>query len=783
VAIIEGTGIVAAGKEARAKALAKSKQVTSDKKIAAEYKVDPIDRMIRDIDRASKRLGSQESTGAVKETGRGMGDRFNPFTDKVDASDQIKKRNFFSPGGGIFDKRNNVNVATADLSGLVSDSDEKSESTFGTSFTEQASANLADASVYQKKEEGIYRPSDNIYDSLEKITRPKIIEKKQYVDIDGNIFDKSPYKSLFSDDDTPNDAKFLGRVGDDLKLSQPYNKRLGQDAFRKEQAGYLRSQGVDENTITRLSGDVPRTMSEKTGNFFKSLFPGFRDTSQALTKYDVKEMSPREKEFYDNEYKDYRKDMRDKVFSESPYGEDVEKKYYYKDFQQPGVYRSEKEVQSYIKDRGAFMTGMPSNFQGGVSGIGKTTDDFSKDPRYQSTAGNLEKEKEPSTLQKVGNFIGTITRPPSAAAGELTGVDKALSGATKKLHLGSSGHTVDGVYMPSIAEAYKRPKTNIEKGLDKAGTFVNKMLGISGAEGAENPLSRTVPSGSFNISQEGKDQAAINKGIKAAEATGIPTGVAAQGGVTTQKAIDAGIQARQEAADTRAKNMSEAQGIADRNPNVSIVGGKAVATNNSGKARAQAMAVNRKIQGKTISQVKAENKKSMQEKAKLRSEAFKRNREQKKQQKAQGFSKPSTPAQKTAVKKSTTVKKSSPSTTKSSPSSTSTSKSQGKGGKRGGSKGGSGGSGSSSKGGSSKGGSKGGTGKGGAKGGAKGGSGSKGASSKGGSFGGKRRRSNTKRSRRRCDIFLKYNISPLTDMNLIRDDLAEVAYFVKEIQK
>ena len=90
MAIIEGTGIVAAGKEARAKALAKSKQVTSDKKIAAEYKVDSIDRMIRDIDKASKRLGSQESTGAVKETGRGMGDRFNPFTDRVDASDQIK---------------------------------------------------------------------------------------------------------------------------------------------------------------------------------------------------------------------------------------------------------------------------------------------------------------------------------------------------------------------------------------------------------------------------------------------------------------------------------------------------------------------------------------------------------------------------------------------------------------------------------------------------------------------------------------------------------------------
>ena len=110
--------------------------------------------MIRDIDRASKRLGSQESTGAVKETGRGMGDRFNPFTDRVDASDQIKKPNFFSPGGGIYDSRNEVKIASTDLSGLTSD--EQTTSTFGTSFTKQADANIADASVYQKKEDNIY---------------------------------------------------------------------------------------------------------------------------------------------------------------------------------------------------------------------------------------------------------------------------------------------------------------------------------------------------------------------------------------------------------------------------------------------------------------------------------------------------------------------------------------------------------------------------------------------------------------------------------------------------
>jgi hypothetical protein len=40
-----------------------------------------------------------------------------------------------------------------------------------------------------------------------------------------------------------------------------------------------------------------------------------------------------------------------------------------------------------------------------------------------------------------------------------------------------------------------------------------------------------------------------------------------------------------------------------------------------------------------------------------------------------------------------------------------------------------------------------------------------------------------RKKNKKCDIFLKYNISPLTNMNLIRDDLAEVAYFVKEIQE
>ena len=124
MAITEGVGIVSAGKEARAKAVTRAKQSQSNKQIAAEYKVDPYDKLLRDIDRNFKRIGSQESTGGVKETGRGMGDRFDPTKDF-----RVQRPGYFSPDGGAFDARNKVEVASTDLSSLD----------VGDTFTKQAS--------------------------------------------------------------------------------------------------------------------------------------------------------------------------------------------------------------------------------------------------------------------------------------------------------------------------------------------------------------------------------------------------------------------------------------------------------------------------------------------------------------------------------------------------------------------------------------------------------------------------------------------------------------------
>jgi len=92
--------------------------------------------------------------------------------------------------------------------------------------------------------------------------------------------------------------------------------------------------------------------------------------------------------------------------------------------------------------------------------------------------------------------------------------------------------------------------------------------------------------------------------------------------------------------------------------------------------------------------------------------------------------------------------------------SSSKSRSQGRGGRRGGS---SGGSGSSSKGGTGK-----------------------GQSRSGGTTGRKASKASkgrTGRSRSQCDIRTKIDISPLINSNLVKDNLAEVAYFVQEIKK
>ena len=387
---------------------------------------------------------------------------------------------------------------------------------------------------------------------------------KTYTDSRGYIYTKKPYTET-----TPGfqvyggtGAQLIRRKGDDPNFSQNYSEASDRENFIKDRNAYVKDQGrptpPDPNKLKTIEGPM---------DAFKSLF-GFGRNYQSGQAEDYKRFLS-ENENYN--YKMYRKDMRDKVFSESNYGKDVERGtidkpgYYYKDFQQPGVYRSEKEVDSYIKDRGAFLTGMPSNFQGGVSGVGKKTDDFSKDPRYQSTAGTFAKEnekKEPSTLQKVGNFLGDVT---------------------------------------------------------------NKALGIQTAEASQ--IGGPLPRGTETPTTGDTSFSAYVRGGGAGQERGTTTPTAAP--KQTVASLPSNYKATEAEAFRKAAAFKEAQKIAKRNPNVSVGVDskgqpKATAAKDTGKAKAQAAAVNRKISGKSISSVKKANTAKMKAAAAARHAAFKK---------------------------------------------------------------------------------------------------------------------------------------------------------------
>ena len=180
--------------------------------------------------------------------------------------------------------------------------------------------------------------------------------------------------------------------------------------------------------------------------------------------------------------------------------------------------------------------------------------------------------------------------------------------------------------------------------------------------------------------------------------------------------LPSNYKATEKAAFDKAKRYKAAAAVAKRNPNVSISKktGKAEATNNSARARAQAAAVNRKMSGKSISQTKAANRASMKAAAAARHASFKK-------AKAAGTHARTASAQRARNKAAAKAR---------------------------------------------------------AKAAAKARNKKKNQNRRGGAS---RRRG--RRRGRRCDIFLKFDISLLTNNNLRHDELAEVAYFVRALRE
>jgi len=370
----------------------------------------------------------------------------------------------------------------------------------------------------------------------------------------------------------------------------------------------------------------------------------------------------------------------------------------------------------------------------GAFGIdSKSTDDFSKLPQYQSSITKEEprqtvaalpsdyKETEAKAIQVLQDYKKIVA----------AGLDKTVGGEDAQVNVGSGslGTFGLGTYGKPVPSGDNLPagSFNITKDEDRMGGQGGLALGTTTERqgGTVKDGIKVAPTVKTAVNASGYQQ-------KNERGSAFSTGkVESAKPKQTVASLPSNYKSTEAAAFAKAKSYKDSKAKGDA---------AAKATNTPSKPPAGSFGIS--AAGKKQAEAnKAEKKKA-------------------------------TPAQKTAVKKATTVKKSSPSTSSSTSKSGRKSNTGSKKSSRGGSK-----SGGGSKGGSKSGGSKSNSGSKKSSRGAKGSSSKKGGTSKGGA------KTNRRRSRRRCDIRCKFDISVLTNLDLIRDDLAHVAYFVKELQE
>ena len=139
----------------------------------------------KDLDKFMKDFGGTPASDPFNPKGRGMGDRFDPTA---------AKPNFFSPGGGAFDERNNVQIASAgdsfdenDFKGYLKAVGIKYPRTLSDTFMRGLKEN------YQMdKKEGIYKDgqifnrSDTLLNKVPVKEKPSFVEQTK--NLAGSIF-------------------------------------------------------------------------------------------------------------------------------------------------------------------------------------------------------------------------------------------------------------------------------------------------------------------------------------------------------------------------------------------------------------------------------------------------------------------------------------------------------------------------------------------------------------------------------------------------------------------
>ena len=370
-------------------------------------------------------------------------------------------------------------------------------------------------------------------DILDSILKDTKLPEKRYLDSSGDYFDKKPY----TETDTGakfysgTDAKIIQRKGDDMRFSQPYSRddkgELTKN-YQKEYKSYLKSGespfGVgfsDAQAHQVAYGETPRTTEEKLGAFFFNKDKYMPKSSEMTTRMLTKP-----------EFDQYRKDLVKTAAEKSMYGADVEvgskrfveetgfdkyvrnpdftytktgekynqlqdtnipkgEGYFFKDFYKPGEFRTKEDLNRYLTDRGAYMTNMPSNFEGGISGKGEKTDDLTS--MYRSTAGDektrLEKAKEEqenkNILQRVGDFVGDtfnkLTGTQAAGAETLQAQGINTSATTNIAQMGNVDPATQ-IARDAVAKANLR-KSGLDKTVGGKSSQANYGSGRTGGFG------------------------------------------------------------------------------------------------------------------------------------------------------------------------------------------------------------------------------------------------------------------------------------------------------------
>ena len=402
-----------------------------------------------------------------------------------------------------------------------------------------------------------------------------------------------------------------------------------------------------------------------------------------------------------------------------------------------------------------------NTFPDGSFGIGsKSTDDFSNLPQYQSTAGDFEKERLAKVMSSLpSDYKQTEQRAFDDAeayrALVASGLDKTVSGESSQANvgsgrLGSFGLGTHGEGAPSgsdlkpgsfgistIKRDDQADRMGGQGGLPLGTTTQRQGDTVKDGVKVAKKESPAINASSFlqkNVRGGGKDESARPAQVKQTVAS-LPSNY--------KKTEAEAFKKAKSYKDSKAKGDAAAKATGIKTKPVAGSFGISEAGKKEAEANKKAAQAKKAAEAKAAADAKAKadakaaaDKKAKQAEAKKKAEAAKK--------------KQSTSTSKSGRKSNTGSKKSS----------------RGK-------------SGSSSKGGSKSGGSKGTSGSKKSSRGAKGGSSSRsrGGTSKGGA------RTNRRKSRRRCDIRCKFDISILTNQNLIKDDLADVAYFVKDLQE